>query len=280
MAGLKSAQPPVEAVVVPERVSPTGSSSADLREVPRRSAENGGARDGEPVNEVQGFSKSIRKMWANPAGKSMRSQGMKIAVAMMYEDYIETLDLTDEEAKHFRELLGGEMANQQEFGMKMMDATPEERTVLAKEMTERNKQDEEDIKTFLNSDEDFEAFKNYKGRLPERQQLEGVRAAMAAKDAAMDEETEARLVEVMYKARTQPGLPDYSGKAAYFEADGGDMVGRFEETWKSQQALLREEVDFLNATQQEAFFEHQEQLKEFQLMGLEMAGKMMKGEEE
>lgn len=275
---MKSVPAVMEAPEVPARVTPKRVVSRDAQEIPlQRAGKGGSVEEGE---EVQGFSKNIRKMWDSPAGKSMMGQGVKIAVAMMYEDYIETLDLSDEEAKHFRELLGGEIASQQEFGMKMMGATPEERKQLVEEMEERNRQNEEDIRTFLNNDEDFERFKDYKDRLPERQQLEGVRAAMVARDAEMDEETESRLVEVMHQARTQPGLPDFSQKAAYFESQGEDMVGRFEETWKAQQDLLREEVDFLSDVQQEAFFEHQQQLKEFQLMGLRMADKMMKDDGE
>ena len=236
--------------------------------------------DGGAEEEDEGFSKNIRKMWDNPAGKSMMSQGVKIAVAMMYEDFIVTLDLTDEEAEHFRELLGSEMATQQEVGMKIMSASPEERIELGKEIAERNKQIEEDIKTFLNNEEDHEAFKSYKDRLPEKQQLEGVRATMAAKNAAMDEETEGKLIEAMYKARTQPGLADFSGKNAYAEMGKEDMMENFEQTWESQQEMLQGEVGFLSEVQKEAFFEHQNQMKEFQMMGLKMAEQMMKPEAE
>jgi hypothetical protein len=220
----------------------------------------------------------MRKMWENPAGKSMMSQGVKIAVAMMYEDYVETLDLTDEEAKHFRELLGSEMANQQEFGMKLMSAAPEERESLTKEMADLKNQSDEDIRTFLNNDEDYEAYKSYKDRLPEKQQLEGVRATMAAKDATMDEETESKLIEAMYQARTQPDLPDFTKEGAMAQLGKEGMVERFEKTWESQQEMLRGEVGFLSDTQQEAFFEYQEQMKEFQLMSLKMADQMMKDE--
>jgi hypothetical protein len=208
----------------------------------------------------------------------MMSQGVKIAVAMMYEDYIETLDLSDEEAKHFRELLGSEISTQQEMGMKLMSATPEERKVLAEEMAEQKKLNDEAIKTFLNNDEDYDAYESYKERLPERQQLEGLRATMAAKDAAMNEETESKLIEAMHTARTQPGLADFSGDGAFEEIGKEGMIERFEQTWETQQEMLRAEVGFLNDTQKEVFFEYQGQMKEFQMMSLKMAGQMMKGE--
>lgn len=53
------------------------------------------------------------------------------------------------------------------------------------------------------------------------------------------------------------------------------MVGRFEESWASQLEMLRNEVGFLNEPQKEAFFEYQEQMKEFQMMGLKMTEQMM-----
>ena len=45
-------------------------------------------------SEDESLAKSVRKMWDNPAGKSMMNQGVKIAVAMMYQDFIDGMDLT------------------------------------------------------------------------------------------------------------------------------------------------------------------------------------------
>ena len=62
-------------------------------------------------------------MWDNPAGKSMMNQGVKMAVAMMYQDFVDGLNLTKEEIDYFKNLLGKEMGDQQELGMKMLGAT-------------------------------------------------------------------------------------------------------------------------------------------------------------
>jgi hypothetical protein len=282
MAALRESLKPKAVLEVDEPKVPKRSSVPDSMPERRLLRGDGPVRKPKSDNQIESevMTKSIRKMWGNPAGKSMMNQGVKVAVAMMYEDFIETLDLSDEEAKHFRELLGSEMMSQKEIGMKMMSATPEERKALAVEMEAMSKESEEAIKTFLNHEEDFDAFKDFKDRLPERQQIEGVRATMVAKNAAMDEATEASLIEAMHKVRTQPGLADFSGAAGLEEMSQGNAVGRFEATWSIQQKALREEVDFLSEVQREAFFEHQEQMKEFQLMGLKMADKMMRSKEE
>ena len=72
-------------------------------------------------------------MWDNPAGKSMMNQGVKMAVGMMYQDFIDGLDLTKEEGDYFKNLLGKEIGDQQELGMKMLGATAEEQKTLAEE---------------------------------------------------------------------------------------------------------------------------------------------------
>jgi len=224
----------------------------------------------------ESLAKTVRKMWDNPAGKSMMNQGVKIAVAMMYGDFIDGLDLTKEEADYFKGLLGKEMSNQQELGMKMMSATDDERTSLMEEMKQRDLDNDEAIKTFLNNEEDYKSFTEYKERLPERQQLDGIRATMESKGAPLDAETETRLVDAMHKVRTETKGSDFSGPEALQEMAKGNMVETYEKGWQSQQEVLRAETaEFLTPAQQEAFQEYQQQMKEMQLMGLKMAEKMM-----
>lgn len=228
------------------------------------------------------FSKTVRKMWENPAGKSMMNQGVKMAVAMMYGDFIDGMELTKEETEYFRNLLGKEMSDQQEIGMKMMGASPEEQTKLVKEITKRAEESEEAIKAFLNSEDDYKKFQTFKERLPERQQLDGLRSMMASKEVPLDGAGEEKLVEAMHKARTQPNVVDYNGPKAFEELSKGNAVEAFEQNWARQQENLKKEVSgVLNEKQMQAFVEYQEQMKEFQLMGIKMmAGKQDKDAEE
>lgn len=218
------------------------------------------------------FAKTVRKMWDNPAGKSMMNQGMKMAVAMMYGDFIDNnLGLSTEEADYFRGLLGKEMTDQQELGMKMMGASPEEQTKLAQEIAKRSKESEEAIKAFLNNEEDYEKFTAYKERLPERQQLDGLRSLMASQQVPLDAASEEKLVEAMHRARTQSATADFNGPKGFEEIAKGNAVERFEQDWVRQQEVLRKEAGgILDEKQMKAFVEYQEQMKEFQLMGLKM----------
>lgn len=231
-----------------------------------------------PEAEDESLGKTVRKMWDNPAGKAMMNQGVKIAVAMMYEDFIEGLDLSKEEQDYFKTLLGKSMADQQELGMRMMNATAEERIELVAELEKRKKEDEESIKEFLNSDEDYQRFTEYQDRLPERQQLEGIRATFAARQMELDAATESRLVEAMFRARSETDAPDFSGPDALAAIAEGNIVETFEQSWELQEAaLMKEAGGILDEPQMEAFKEYRGQMKEMQMMGIKMAEKMMSG---
>jgi len=224
----------------------------------------------------ESFAKTARKMWENPAGKSMMDQGVKMAVAMMYQDFVDRLNLSKEEGDYFKNLLGKEMADQQALGLKMMDATPDERKALGEELVKRGNDNQAEIKKFLNSDEDFKTFTDYKDHMPERQHLEGIRSALSSKGAPLDTETESKLVEAMYRARTESKASDLSGPMAMDELAKGNLINNFEKNWEIEQKTLRgETAKFLNAEQQAAFTDYQKQAKEMQLMGLKMAEKMM-----
>jgi hypothetical protein len=249
---------------------PSRGKAAD-RSVPETASPGEGGGD-------ESLGKTVRKMWENPAGKAMMNQGVKMAVGMMYEDFIGSLDLNQEEEEYFKALLGKDIADQQELGLKMMSATPEERTALAKEIEARAKENKESIKAFLNSDEDFARFTGYQDRLPERQQLDGIRAAFAAKQTPLDEASEAKLVEAMYQARTTAKTPNFTGPDAFTQMNNGDLAGGFEKSWDVQEAALLEEVGgILDEAQMTAFKEYRGQLKEMQLMSIKMYEKMMSG---
>jgi hypothetical protein len=277
--GAKS--PDASAAVRPSGVPTAGGDSNEpeagsVRTRSRTERETAAAGKPAPADD-ESIAKTVRKMWDNPAGKTMMNQGVKIAVAMMYEDFIEGLELTKEESGYLKTLLGQEMSDQQELGMKLMSATPEERKALMADIEQRKKDNEAEIEKFLNSDDDYRKFTEYKERLPERQQLDGIRATMESKGAPMDAETESKLVEAMHRVRTEAKGPDFSGPEAIEELAKGGFAESFEQNWQSQQDTLRAETSgVLSPEQQEAFQEYQKQLKDMQLMGLKMAEKMMK----
>lgn len=224
----------------------------------------------------ESFANTARKMLDNPAGKSMLSQQAKMMVNMTYQDFVDSLNLSKEEGDYFKDLLGKEITDQQELGLKMLGATPEERKTLSEEMTKRAAATQEEIKKFLNSEEDYKKFTDYKDHLPEKQQMAGIQATMSGAGVSMDADTEAKLLDAMYRARTDSKAPDFSGPGAMEEFSKGNVVETFEKSWQAQQETLNTEAGkFLNEAQLKAFQDYQKQAREMQLMGLKMAEKMM-----
>ena len=276
---LKAAEA-TEAIVTPKTVAIASPVSTETPAAPVRSKNRPDTVAAAPPKDTdtadESFAKTARKMWDNPAGKSMMNQGAKMAVGMMYQDFIDSLDLTKEEADYFKNLLGKEIGDQQELGMKMMGATADEQKTLAEELQKRASDSEAEIKKFLNSDEDIKAFTDYKNHLPERQQLDGIRTAMSSQGVPLDAETETKLVDAMYRARTEAKTPDLSGPDGMREMAKGNIVETYEKSWEIQQQALRAETSkILNEKQMTAFQDYQKQAKEMQLMGLKMAEKMM-----
>jgi hypothetical protein len=228
-------------------------------------------------DDDESFNKSIRKMWDNPAGKSMMNQGAKVAVTMMYQDYIDTLNLSKEEADYFKNILTDEIASQQALGMKALGADKEEMAKIGTEITDAQKKTQEDIKKFLNSDEDYKKFNDYKERLPEHQQIDSIRSAFSSAGSPLDKDSEAKLVEAMHEARTTSDVPNLSGGDAMKSLADGNLVENYEKGWEKQQAVLQQKAaTFLNPAQLTALQDQQKQMKDMQVMGLKMAEKMMK----
>lgn len=230
----------------------------------------------ERANEPE-IASAVRKMWENPAGKAMMSQGIKIAVAMQYETLIDRLDLSDEEATYFKDLLSKGLADQQEISMKLISADPAQQTEIINDLEQRKQENQEDIKTFLNNDEDFQRFTEYQERLPERQQLDGIRATFAAADVGLEPEIEERLIEAMYQSRTQAGGIDSNSPEAFAKLRDGSLAASFESNWDSEgQALLTEAGAFLSPAQLKALQDYRHQMKELQMTNLKMAETIFK----
>lgn len=217
---------------------------------------------------LEGFGKAMRKMADNPAAKAMFTQAHISTAESIYASLLEEFDLKGEERDYFLGLLSGELADQQQMGMKMMGAkTPEER--------------KQAIADFLNNKEDQEAFETYHDRLPEHQQLPGIKAAIATSGTELSGEQETALVEVMHSMRTG------SAEAQKWDGAGGmemmakpDVVEIFEADWAKGQEAYKENLQgVLDDGQMKAFLESQAQMKEMHLMGIKMMRNMMQAGE-
>ena len=165
----------------------------------------------------------------------------------------------------------------------MMEASPEERKVLADDSKKRSEETQQDIRKFLNNEDDYKAFNAYKNRIPERRQLDGIRTAMTTKGVPLDAAVESKLIDAMYRARTEAETegPDLTGPNAVADLKNGDLAGNFEKTWANQEELLAKETEeLLSPAQVAAFQEYRQQMKEMQLMQIKMAEEMISEKKE
>ena len=71
--------------------------------------------------------RSMSEVLQTDAGRAMIKQGIEAGLPMMYGDFINSLGLNDEESKYFKELLTKRMLDQQQLGMKWVQADEEGR---------------------------------------------------------------------------------------------------------------------------------------------------------
>lgn len=243
---------------------------------PKRERPEQTTADPEPAEATDDMGARLRKMSENPVSRSMMAQGVKAMAGLWYADLAEQFGLTQEQTDYFVDLKANMLADQQQLAMKLMGAVDEEerKSILA-EMEAQKKENEEAIKTFLNHDEDFAAYQEYEKRLPEHQQLDGLRGAMNGAGFPLQPEQEQALVDAMYDARTSYKGTDWNGAEGMEALADANLKERFEKDWDGQSKLIDARVgEVLDEDQLEAFRTYREQMKEMQLMGLEMAGKM------
>lgn len=231
------------------------------------------------TSAMEDFGKAMRKMAENPAAKEMFKTGHIAAARMIYEPLLEKLNLSKEEEEYFLGVLAGEFADQQQMGMRMMGATTaEERRELAAEMEANKEKRKQEIAEFLNNDEDAAEFEKYQDRLPERQQMSGIKTAIAQTGTPLTEAQENQLIDVMHNLRTgSEEAKKWDGPHAMEMFTRPDVEEVFEKDWAAgQEALKGELVGVLNEEQAAAFFENQAQMKQMHLMGIKMMKGMMK----
>ncbi|GAA5482242.1 hypothetical protein [Haloferula sargassicola] len=272
---LASTPPPVASRSEETAGSSMGAAEEGAEAMPPKLARRVETPD-EPETEVSDMGKTLRKMTENPVTRSMMAQSVKAMAAMWYADLVESFGLNKEEADYFLDLKSNLLADQQQIGMKLMGAKDdEERHALLAEMEESKKQTEEAVKSFLNNDEDFAAYQDFEKKLPEQQQLGGLRTAMTDAGAPLDPGQETALIDAMYEARTSYKGTDWNGAEGMEALADANVKDRFEQDWNAQSEIINRKVgDVLNEEQMAAFQSYRDQVKEMQLMGLEMASKM------
>ena len=219
--------------------------------------------------------RSMSEVLQTEAGRAMIKRGIEAGLPMIYGDFINSLGLNDEESKYFKELLTKRMLDQQQLGMKWVQADEEGRASLAIEMEKLAEESSVKIDEFLQNEEDAVSFKRYEQQLPERRQMRGVRNALS--DEPLTPEVEERLVDTLYQARLNSGEGNGSDEENWEKlAETGDFRV-IEERWRATDVEIGKNIpDVLTPTQSEAFLDYWKTARKMQAaeykMGMQMMG--------
>lgn len=218
---------------------------------------------------------SLADVMQSEAGRAMIKQGIEAGIPMMYGDFIDSLDLDEEESKYFKGLLTQRMLDQQQLGMKWMSADGEEKEAIALAMEKSRKDSSVKIDEFLQSEEDSATFKKYEQQLPERQQMQGIRNSLA--NEPLTPEVEERLVDTLYQARLNSGEGNGSDEENWQQLGETGDFSLIENRWKATDEEIAKNIpNILTPTQTETFLNHWKTARTMQTaqykMGMEMMG--------
>jgi hypothetical protein len=238
------------------------------RQLAGRPGKEGEEKDDNPL-------RSMSEVMQTDAGRAMIKQGIEAGLPMIYGDFINSLGLNNEESKYFKELLTKRILDQQQLGMKWVQADEEGRASLAIEMEKLAEESSGKIDEFLQNEEDAALFKKYEQQLPERGQMRGLRNALS--DEPLTPEVEERLVETLYQARLNSGEGNGSDEENWEKlAETGDFRV-IEERWRATDVEIGKNIpDVLTLTQSEAFLDYWKTARTMQAaeykMGMQMMG--------
>lgn len=220
----------------------------------------------------------IAKMMANPAMREMMRSQTGVAIGRVYRDLYDLLDLKEPQRSKLEKLLHQKTYLALEAGLGLMDGhkTAEDLKAATAEVKAKFTELDGQIKDLLGK-EDYGTLTRYEGSILERQQLKAFETMLTSRDIRLDESTETRLMDVMYKEREKFPFagsfmdltnPDISRFTA------GNMARFSEEYARLNESIAKQAAGFLPSEQLEIFRESQEQQKNTINMQLGVAARM------
>ncbi len=228
--------------------------------------------------------KAIAKAMDNPAMKELMVAQQKATIDTMYKRLYEKLQLEGEDLEHFQGLLTDAQMTMVELGMKMMggEISEEERKELVQKIQDSQKQLKENVKEFLNDDDDFDYYEFYTDTLSERMAMSGLQQALTQKDIALAPAKEEELVKLMHEERQAIQFEDHYYDQNRFDPSTMNKakVDRFLEQYTQLETNVANRAgSILNQEQLAVFKENQKSARAMQEMGLNMALSMFGGSE-
>jgi hypothetical protein len=225
-----------------------------------------------------GFAKM---MATNPKMREMLKSQFRAGIDFVYRDLYGLLDLKEPQRSILEKLIKKKGSIGLEAALDLMDGnkTAEDRKAAAAEVKAKMAELDGQIKDLLGK-EDYEKMTRYEDSTLERQQLTAFDTMLKSKDMRLDESTEARLMDVMYREREK-----FPFIGSYMDHRNPDILrftvensARFSSEYAQvNESIAKQAASLLPAEQLEVFRESQEHQMNAINMELGVAARMFSG---
>ena len=236
----------------------------------------GGA--GQTADAGKAMMEGMAKMMSDPKMRDMMKSQARMGVDMMYRDLFELLNLPEPQRSQFEKLIMEKATAGMDAAFSMMgaDKTPEQRKEAAAAVKKIMEESDAKIKELIGA-EDLAKVKRYEDSQLERMQLQTFSGNLKSKDLAIDEATEAKLMDVMYQERTK-----FPFASSYVDQQNPDITRftpenseRFNQEYTSlNRNIAGRAAEILSPAQLEVFRESQTQQENMIKMQMEMGARM------
>lgn len=240
----------------------------------------------ETLKSHQRIMSSIAKMQDNPTMNKVLEASQRGTIGALYSDLIEYLDMDSDESKYFMDLLMYRQMANVDFGMKLMSGqmSEEEKQQMAEHIGEVHDETYEQMKTFLNSEEDFEEFEYYEKTMNERMALSQMDQTLAGTEDELSDESYRELLDMMHEESK-----NFEWSTDLHEQENSDVSAqRFspdnmkkhtDDVYSLVEDILTKADGMLSSVQLEAFKASLMQTTDMQVAQLQMAGQLLGGGE-
>jgi hypothetical protein len=236
-----------------------------------------GAAGGKPMKDA------MSEMMKNPAMREMAKQQQIAMIDLQYGGLFSQFQLDDTEKANFKQLLAERVGLESDLAMKMMDdkLTPQQRQAMIQEVKAAKAQNDEKVRTFLNSEQDYQAFQQWEDTKNERMQLSMGQSAFNGTGEPLTAEQEQHLVNAMYEVRKQPSTVPDLNKIENFDPRHLDAAGLERQLAKldaNARQVYERASAFLSPNQLKALKTMQDQQRSMAEYGLKMSASMLNGQ--
>lgn len=236
-----------------------------------------GAAGGRPMKDT------MTEMMKNPAMREMAKQQQIAMIDLQYGGLFSQFQLDETEKANFKQLLAERVGFESDLAMKMMDdkLTPQQRQAMIQEVKAAKTQNDDKVRTFLNSEQDYQAFQQWEDTKNERMQLSMGQSAFSGAGEPLTAQQEQQLVNAMYEVRKQPSTVPDLNKIENFDPRHLDAAGLERQLAKldaNARQVYERASAFLSPNQLKALKTMQDQQRSMAEYGLKMSASMMNGQ--